>query len=103
LVESALSDAIAEHASFDTLVGVEVIFAKAAMDSLAAVAGDNAVSPIAVVLDHPSRDLRVSAARALAKTASANAIPPLQTRLQTETDNLVSLALQRALSALEGG
>ena len=102
LVESALTDAVNEHAAFDKLVGVEVIFAKAAMDSLAAVAGDTAVPTIAVVLDHPSRDLRVSAARALARTESPAAVAPLQTRLQSETDPLVSLALQRALSGLEG-
>lgn len=102
LVEQALTEAVNEHADFANLVGIEVIYAKAAMDSLAAVAGGDAVSTIAVVLDHPSRDLRVSAARALARTADPSAIPPLQTRLQSETDPLVTLALQRALSALEG-
>lgn len=102
LVEAALAEAVTDHASVSNTIGVEVIFAKAAMDSLAAVAGPGAVSTIAAVLDHPTRDLRVSAARALARTQSTDAIAPLQTRLAGETDPLVQLALQRALGELEG-
>lgn len=101
LVETALTEAVNDHAAPSKTIGVEVVYAKAAMDSLAAVAGAGAVDTIAAVLDHPSRDLRVSAARALAKTAAPAAIAPLQSRLAIETDSLVSLALQRALSLLE--
>ena len=101
LVESALTEAVLDHAADANTAGVEVVFAKSAMDSLAVVAGENAVSTLAGVLDHPTRDLRVSAARALARTGSSTAIQPLQTRLASETDPLVSLAIQRALSQLE--
>lgn len=99
--QDALLDAVADHSSVLITQGVEVVYAKVAMDSLATVAGGGAVGQIGVVLDHPSRDLRAAAASALAKTGSVAAISPLRARRAIETEPLVIVAIERALAALE--
>lgn len=100
--ETALRQAVTAHAASDRSVGVETVYARTAMESLARVAGAGAVADLAPVLAHPSRDLRATAARALAATGAAEAIDPLRARLAVETEPMVIIALQRALVALEG-
>jgi hypothetical protein len=83
--EKALSDAIEEHGAHGTIptpLPVETIYLRAAMHALAVVAGERGVDDIAPMLDHPSRDVRTDAARALAVCGSTTAIPMLRARLE---------------------
>lgn len=100
--ENALRQAVAAHAAPNKAVGVETVYARTAMESLARVAGAAAVADLAPILAHPSRDLRASAARALAATGAAEALDPLRARLAVETEPMVIVALERALGDLEG-
>ncbi len=74
--EKALSDAIDEHGSVAD--GVETIYVRAAMDSLAVVAGVQGVAHITPMLGHPSRDVRAGAAYALSVCGDPDVIPALR-------------------------
>jgi hypothetical protein len=95
---AALRDALARHGSAHN--GVDTLYLRAAMGALAPVAGAAAVSDLAPLLDHPNQDVRTDAARALGATGSSDAIPPLRTRLSTETVQQVRLAIAEALREL---
>lgn len=98
-VHAALTAAIAElGASTDP---IDLLHLKAAMDSFATLAGDAAVDDLAPQLDHASLDVRAAAARALGRTESANALPPLRARLNVEPEDQVKSAISKAISALE--
>lgn len=96
--ESALQDAVMEHGQKST--GVDTLYLRAAMESLAVVAGADAVDTLSPMLDHPSRDVRAAAALALGATGSQSAIAPLRARLTVETVQQVRLALAQALRDL---
>jgi HEAT repeat protein len=82
--------------------GVEVLYLRAAMHSLAATAGDAAVPVIDDLLDSPSRDVRADAALSLGETGSASADPVLRARREVETVDQVKWAIDEALAALAG-
>jgi HEAT repeat protein len=95
--------------ALDTLVtssaqsqGLTTLYLRAAMDSLARVAGEGAVDTIAANLTHESRDVRAAAARALAVTGAASAVTILRNRLNSETEFMVHLAISEAIRVLTG-
>lgn len=97
---SELIAAISEHSQAAT--GLEILYARAAMHSAAAIAqGDIAVVfAIAANLNHSSRDVRVAAAEALGTIGSAVALPALRERLTAETVTQVRLAISEAIRQL---
>jgi hypothetical protein len=99
-VESALADAVDDHRLARD--GVDIAYLRAAMQSLAVVAGKQAVRTIAPVLDHVIRDARAAAADALAATRDKLALTPLYGRLALETAPMVRLALEAAIRSLAG-
>jgi HEAT repeat protein len=82
--------------------GVEVLYLRAALHSLAAVAGENAVDAIAALLDSDSQDVRADAALALGETGSAAAETPLRDRRDIESVDQVKWAIDEALATLAG-
>jgi HEAT repeat protein len=97
---TALRAAVAEHA--DEEAGIDVIYLRAAVDSLAQVAGPAAVDDLVPLLDHASRDVRAASAIALGDTGSGDAVTPLRARLSVEDVGQVRLAIAEALRVLEG-
>jgi HEAT repeat protein len=95
---TALAAAVTEFGSEER--GVATIYLRAAMDSLAQIAGAGAVTTIAPMLDHVSRDVRASAARALGVTESVTAVAPLNDRRLVEQVPQVRLAIDDALREL---
>jgi hypothetical protein len=95
-----LMDAVAAHAGATS--GVEVLYLRAALHSLAAVSGEDAVDEIAARLDSESRDVRADAALALGETGSATADPPLRARREIEVVDQVKWAIDEALATLAG-
>ena len=96
--ESALRAAIADHAGGGDL---DTLYLRAALESLVQVAGPDAVDDLVPLLDHASRDVRASTARALGDTGSDAAVSPLRARLSVEEVGQVRLAIAEALRALE--
>jgi HEAT repeat protein len=80
--------------------GIDTLYVRAAAASLAAVEGASSVPAIGPLLNHPSQDVRVTAARALAATKSAAAVPLLRDRLGEEPEIQVRLALSAAIRDL---
>jgi HEAT repeat protein len=97
--ETALRAAVAEHGAVDR--GVDTLYVRAAMDSLAVVAPGRAVPALAPMLAHPSQDVRAGAARALGATGSDDAISHLRARLQEEPVLQVRLAIADALRRVD--
>lgn len=100
--EEALLDAIALHSA--AVTGIETLYARAAMHSLAAIApadDPGIVFAIAANLRHSSRDMRVSAAEALGVVGSRMALPALLEQLSTEAVTQVKLAIGAAIDALD--
>ncbi len=107
--EKALEDAIPEHG--EIAAGVDTIYVRAAMHSLAVVArelellepghSEAAVAVIQPMLDHPSRDVRADAARAMGACEWTDAIPALHERLNHPGEVAqVKIALAEAIRAL---
>jgi hypothetical protein len=101
--ESALLDAVAQHGGATS--GVDIVYLRAAMESLAQVASSGslvsvAIATLAPMLDHPLRDVRADAARALGATGGADAVPVLRARLAEEELLQVRLAIAEALRRL---
>jgi hypothetical protein len=96
--QAALRAGILEHADGDE---VEMLYLRAAVDSLVALAGPDAVDDVVPLLDHASRDVRASAAVGLGDTGSEDAVPPLRARLSVEEVGQVRLAIAEALRELE--
>jgi HEAT repeat protein len=94
-IESVLRTAVAEHGAVAT--GVDTVYVRAAMDSLALVAPDTAISSLAPMLAHPSQDVRAGAARALGATGSSSVVGVLRERLAEEPVLHVRLAIADAL------
>jgi len=97
---TVLADIIAQH---NGASGADTLFLRAALEALAAVDGADAVATIAPSLDHPSRDVRAGAARALATTGTILAIPILRQRLGDEPTLQVRLAISSAIRKLTDG
>ena len=97
-IESELRAAIVEHSGGTE---VDMLYLRAAVDSLVALAGPTAVDDLVPLLDHASRDVRASAAFGLGDTGSEDAVPPLRDRLAVEQVGQVRLAIAEALRELE--
>jgi HEAT repeat protein len=94
-IASTLRTAVAEHGAVAR--GVDTVYVRAAMDSLALVAPDSAVSALAPMLAHASQDVRAGAARALGATGSSGVVAVLRERLAVEPVLHVRLAIADAL------
>jgi urea transport system permease protein len=96
--EAALRASIAEHAGGGA---IDTLYLRAAAESLVQIAGADAVDDLVPLLDHQSRDVRASTARALGDTGSGAAVSPLRARLSIEEVGQVRLAIAEALRELE--
>jgi hypothetical protein len=92
--EQALRAALVRHGT--KVIGVEVLYLRAAIDSLARVAGAGAVDAIGAMLGHPSRDVRADAARALGLTRSDRAACYLRP-IRGQDVTQVNVAIDEAL------
>lgn len=85
-------------------VGSPLLLLRAAIETLGAmrVRSDVTTTPVSLVslLDHPSRDIRASTARALQEICSAEAITPLRVHYLHEPTEQVKLAISEALRIL---
>lgn len=95
----ALGQTLASYGGIAT--GVATLYLRAAMASLVAVAGPEAVEPIVPLLQHPSLDVRADAARALGQSGSALAIDALSRQQLVEDSLQVQLAITEALRILQ--
>lgn len=99
LAVETLELAVADHEDADE--GIDVLYLRAAMGSLAVVAGPSSVDHLVPLLGHPVRDIRVAAAESLAVTGSAEAVSSLRARAAVEEVLQVRLAIMEALRQLE--
>lgn len=103
----------ATHSSHETLVdvistpryrdarsGTDVLVLRATLEALGVMRVAADVDLIVPHLEHPSRDIRAASAHALRDLGNADAIAPLQTRLQNETNPQVRTAISDALRVL---
>lgn len=81
-------------------VGADIMTLRAALESLGALKVGSDEGQIAGFLDHPSRDVRATAALALRDLCNTTAISQLRTRLQHEATAQVQLAISSALRVL---
>lgn len=79
--------------------GTDVLYTRAALVSLAERSPQRALPIVITLLEHPSVDVRASAAIA-AQEMDAAIVPALRTRLSHETNSLVSWHLQVAIAEL---
>jgi hypothetical protein len=80
--------------------GAATLYARAAALSLGTVAKTRAVPVIAPLLDHPIADVRADAARALALSGSADALPALRARRAIETSVMVKAEIAEAIGVV---
>lgn len=86
--------------------GPDLILLRAAIESLgllrvtAADVSATDVTLLTRLLDHPSRDIRATAAHALRDRCNTQATGPLRVRYHNETSDQVKLAISEALRAL---
>jgi HEAT repeat protein len=80
--------------------GAATLYARAAALSLGTMAKSRAVPVIVPLLDHPIADVRADAARALALTGSADALPALRARRAIETSVMVKAEIAEAIGVV---
>ena len=109
LAHDTLSALVASYAAASDPISILMLRASIESLGLLRVAGDADVldcssgTLTSCPLDHPSRDVRATTARALLDIGNPSAIPALRVRLGQETVPQVKLALSAALAALGGG
>lgn len=81
-------------------LGSDVLVLRAAIESLGVLRVTTDLGTIQDHLQHPSRDIRATAARALRDLGNTNAIPALRARYADETSDQVRLAISDALRVL---
>jgi len=81
-------------------IGAATLYARAAALSLGTIARARAVPVIVLLLDHPLADVRADAARALALTGSADALPALRARRAIETSVMVKAEIAEAIGVV---
>jgi hypothetical protein len=96
--ELALTTSIESLAGANS--GIDTLYLRAELRSLAVVAGEDAIEIVAPSLGHANKDVRAAAATALGATGSADAKPWLYERLEVEDDAMVELAISAAIRAL---
>ncbi|MGE5187231.1 MAG: HEAT repeat domain-containing protein [Acidobacteriota bacterium] len=102
------ADGDAAHAALLQLVqvspvpqsGPDLLVLRAAIESLGMMRDPNDYGALRSFLDHNSRDIRATTARALGDLCNTNAIADLRARTQFETIDQVKLAISSALRAL---
>ena len=97
-VTASLRRTINRFASNDR--GVELLYLRASMLSLARVEEANVVGELVPLLSHQSRDIRAACAQALGITASGAATQPLRDRALIEEQPQVQFAIDEALFVL---
>ena len=80
--------------------GSGLLLLRAAIESLGPLRVGNDLSLLLPLLDHPSRDIRASTARALRDLCNTQAINPLRVRQSHESIEQVRLAISDALRVL---
>jgi hypothetical protein len=98
VAHQSLADLINETRS--ATAGAQLLVLRAGIETLGSmrVAGD--VTMLITLLDHPSRDIRASTAKALADLCNTQASSPLRVRYARETSEQVKLAISEALRIL---
>ncbi|MBL0218500.1 MAG: HEAT repeat domain-containing protein [Myxococcales bacterium] len=84
----------------DSRSGGDLLVLRAAIESLGALRVPGDASTLILQLQHPSRDIRASVARALRDLGNTQAITPLRARYNIETSKQVQLAISDALRVL---
>jgi hypothetical protein len=99
------------HVSLGTVItdnahetsGSRLLLLRAAIETLGAMRvpeDGGTAGPLLSLLDHPSRDIRTSTARALQEICNSQAITPLRVRYSHELTEQVKLAISEALRIL---
>jgi HEAT repeat protein len=99
-VHVALQTLVGDPVAAAQLTGKDLVLLRAAIESISLLQDPNDAGTIEGLLNHPSRDIRASAARALAAMCDSNAINPLRMRYQNESSDQVKLAISAALRIL---
>ena len=81
-------------------VGAPLLVLRAAVETLGAMRVATDVNTLVPLLDHPSRDIRASTAKALQDLCNTQATSPLRIRYARETTEQVKLAISEALRIL---
>jgi HEAT repeat protein len=81
-------------------VGSGLLLLRAAIESSGPLRVQSDLSTLVPLLDHPSRDIRATTARALRDLCNSQAIGPLRARYQHETSDQVRLSISEALRVL---
>jgi hypothetical protein len=84
----------------DETVGSQVLLLRAGVETIGMMRVSADVNLLLSLLDHPSRDIRASTAKALQDLCNTQAIPPLRVRYARETTEQVKLAISEALRIL---
>jgi hypothetical protein len=84
----------------DEVSGWPLLLLRAAIETLGSMRVTTDVTVLVPLLDHPSRDIRASTARALQDLCNTQAITPLQVRHGREPTQQVKLAISEALRIL---
>ncbi|MEZ4363094.1 MAG: HEAT repeat domain-containing protein [Kofleriaceae bacterium] len=80
--------------------GPMVFLVIAAAETLGALRNEGDVGPVATLLNDPSRDVRISAARALRSIGGASSVDALRARQNAENVPSVRLAISEAIQAI---
>jgi HEAT repeat protein len=80
--------------------GVSTLYTRAAMRSLAVLAGPRAADDLVPALLHPAPDVRAEAAHSLVVANARQAVPQLRVALAGETSRLVRQAFDEAILTL---
>jgi HEAT repeat protein len=97
-VHIALVAVITDNAS--QLAGADLVVLRAAIESLGTLKFPDDIGVLAPLLNHPSRDIRAAAARALGELCNTSAINDLRVRYQNESTDQVKLAISATLRIL---
>jgi hypothetical protein len=84
----------------DARTGSDVLMLRAALESIGVLRHPQDMDRLVFHLQHPSRDIRATAARALRDLGNTNAIGPLRARYADEEFDQVRLAISDALRVL---
>jgi hypothetical protein len=97
-VRTALKQLLVQHQPAEQ--GSSVLIVMAALETLGRLGQTDDALEIASLLTHPSRDVRVSVARALRTMGAVAAVDLLRARQRSETVPAVKLAISEAIQAI---
>lgn len=84
----------------DETTGAQLLLLRAGVETIGMMRVTADVNLLTSLLDHPSRDIRASTAKALQDLCNTQAIPPLRVRYARESSEQVKLAISEALRIL---